>query len=74
MSDVFDDASVIEQAHREQAIARQRAQAQGPDVRNVDCADCGDTIDPARRAAVRNCRRCIDCERTHAARLKYLQR
>ena len=74
MSDIFDQASDIEEADRQQALARQRAHNTGPDLRNVHCNDCGEPIDPARRAAVRNCRRCIACERQEASRHKFTRR
>jgi len=63
VSDIFDHASTIEEMQRQHAIDRQRAYSKGPDVRLEQCIDCGETIDPQRRRAVRNCRRCIECEK-----------
>lgn len=73
MTDIYDQASAIEQMQRQHAIDRQRAHAAGPDFRYEHCMDCLDAIDPARRKAVRNCRRCISCE-TAAEALQKLTR
>jgi RNA polymerase-binding transcription factor DksA len=73
VTDVYDQATATEELFRDHALARQRAKSGGPDVRNVACADCGGVIDPARRATVRNCRRCIDCERKNDIKLKLLK-
>lgn len=73
MTDIYDQASAIEQMQRQHAIDKQRANTAGPDLRYEHCMDCGDDIDPARRKAVRNCRRCIACE-TAAEALQKLTR
>ena len=71
MTDLYDRASAHEEQERQRAIAHQRAQGQGPDISNlhcIDCIDCTEPIAPERRAAVRNCRRCIDCQKIAEAR------
>lgn len=72
MTDIYDQASAIEEMQRQHALDKQRAQNEGPDTRYTHCTDCGDVIPFARRKAVRNCRRCIDCEKVVEATEKAL--
>lgn len=62
MTDIYDRASDLELAERERHIAAQRALATVPAVHYSHCMDCGEEIEQARYRAVRNCRRCADCE------------
>jgi phage/conjugal plasmid C-4 type zinc finger TraR family protein len=73
VTDIYDQASVIEELHRQHALDRQRAQSNGPDTRYLDCMDCGESIPLQRRKAVRNCCRCIDCEKAAEARKKLMR-
>lgn len=57
---MFDEASQLEMAEREAAIAKAREAVVG--VGRSNCEDCGDSIPAARRLAMPSCRRCIDCE------------
>lgn len=62
MSCPFDEATAVEEFFRELALARQREKTAGPLPTSTVCKGCGDEIDPARRAAVPQCVRCINCE------------
>lgn len=70
MTDFYDRASALEEQQRQWAIDRQRTHSAGSDIGAVDCTDCGDAIDPARRIAVPGCCRCIDCQTAADSRYK----
>jgi phage/conjugal plasmid C-4 type zinc finger TraR family protein len=61
MTDQFDQASDTEQAARDRAITAVRDQANPIHPGQPDCADCGQPIPPARRAAAPGALRCIHC-------------
>lgn len=59
-SDIIDAACACETAERERAIVMARSWLHLPG--RDDCADCGEAIAPARRAALPSARRCILCQ------------
>lgn len=59
-ADIIDAACECETAERERAIAAARSRLTGPG--RADCADCGEPISPARRAALPSARRCTGCQ------------
>lgn len=62
MTDVFDRATEIEEAQREDAIAEQRRRTgHGPAAHA--CEDCGESIPESRRQVAPGATRCIDCQR-----------
>lgn len=52
------EAAVANQSARAIGDIRNRLSAQGSD----DCVDCGDEIEPKRRAALPSAVRCVDCQ------------
>lgn len=58
--DDVDQASALEIAQRERAIAAVRAKLKGDG--SDDCADCGEPIPAGRRQAVPSATRCIACQ------------
>lgn len=66
MTDVFDNASELEEQDRQRALAEQsrRAGLTGKTVADSAefCEDCGDDIPLNRRKAVPGCQRCIACQ------------
>jgi len=76
VTDVFDQASDIEQLLRDQAIARQRRESEerersrqgGAASLRSECADCGDPIPERRRQAIPGCSCCTECEQAREAR------
>lgn len=64
--DVFDRASVVEEATREAAIAAHLAQArQLVGVSAAHCEDCGTVIPEARRLALPGVLLRVDCKSVH---------
>lgn len=61
MTDVIDAAQKTEELWRGQAMARSRQLQTSPGKR--DCVDCGEQIEPERRAANPSAFRCIECQR-----------
>ena len=59
MSDISDDASVLEQRLRDAALAAQAAKRRTGESAE-DCVDCGERIPEARRRAVVT-DRCCNC-------------
>lgn len=66
MTDVFDRASEVEEAQREDALAAQRRRAGLADKTvadsAVDCQLCGDSIPELRRQAVPGVQMCVECQ------------
>jgi phage/conjugal plasmid C-4 type zinc finger TraR family protein len=64
MADLYDQAADVEQFQRDTALAAQRRthNAQSDGAGSDECVNCGDTIPAARRAAVPNAARCVDCQ------------
>lgn len=60
MADDLDRAQRLSERHREAGLARVRSRldVQGPD----ECEDCGELIEPRRRAALPSATRCISCQ------------
>lgn len=61
MADIIDDAQVIEQGFRDQAVAKARTALTYPKNVTGLCQSCGDIIDPRRLAVLPGARECIDC-------------
>jgi RNA polymerase-binding transcription factor DksA len=76
MSDIAEMAERIEAQHRADAIERQRRASAGTatDMRYTHCTDCAAEIPAARRQAVRNCRRCIECEQAADLQARMVRR
>ena len=66
MADIYDRAQQRDAENLADALAehqRRAGQVAGPGLSH--CADCGDEIHAARRAAMPTARRCIDCQSAH---------
>lgn len=61
MDDV-DRAQEREQLDRDLALNALRRRPVPPTYAGNECVDCGDTIDPRRRAAVPTATRCAECQ------------
>jgi len=59
-SDIFDEATVREEEHRERALAAARARVSGQGAE--DCEDCDEQIPLQRRLAAPWATRCVDCQ------------
>ncbi|HCJ7368293.1 TPA: TraR/DksA family transcriptional regulator [Enterobacter hormaechei subsp. xiangfangensis] len=59
-SEIIDQASVLEEMMREQAIAAHRLNHNT--VSATHCSDCGEDIPEPRRAAVPGCHTCAECQ------------
>jgi phage/conjugal plasmid C-4 type zinc finger TraR family protein len=63
MTDVADDAQLIEEAERQASIERVLACEPEPRAEgDTACKGCGDEIDPERREALPGARRCLQCQ------------
>lgn len=65
MTDQFDRAQALEALVRDEALITARAAAQPHGAALSHCADCGDEIPAARRAAAPGCTRCVVCQSLH---------
>ena len=81
MADFADEASYIEERHREYALAAQAAARSGAvhhaiagashdPVRPRDCDDCGDWIDQARLRVLPTAARCTACQAASERRMR----
>lgn len=63
MSDWIDRATAAGEQYQEDALDehRRRRAAQSRESRTL-CEECGDEIPEKRRAAIRGCKRCLDCQ------------
>ena len=61
MADIADRAARLEDEQRADALAR-FAQRNALRAAATHCGECGERIPKARRAAVKNCNTCIDCQ------------
>lgn len=61
--DIIDEAAAVIEADRTEAVRRVQAALIGAGA--ADCIDCGEDIDPARRAALPSAERCILCQTRH---------
>ncbi|HEG2198201.1 TraR/DksA family transcriptional regulator [Enterobacter kobei] len=59
-AEIIDQASALEEMMREQAIAAHRIDHNA--VSAEHCAECGEDIPAARRAAVPGCQTCAECQ------------
>lgn len=78
-SDIYDQATDLEEKDREGAIEAELARlasvkAQTPLVSAETCVRCDEPIPPKRRKASPGCQLCIDCARRKDARQKLLRR
>ncbi|KIO49610.1 TraR/DksA C4-type zinc finger protein [Nitrosospira sp. NpAV] len=70
--DFYDRAQALEQAERENILARQRAGAKARDKPSLThCEDCGLKIPKARRLTGRGITRCIGCQQAHEYQNKH---
>jgi phage/conjugal plasmid C-4 type zinc finger TraR family protein len=68
MSDVCDQAQRLEEGERDAAIAG-IVRAAGRETNPFRwCLDCGDDIDPERRAALPSALRCLECQEARERR------
>lgn len=79
MTDVYDQASAVEQLERDGLLARQRADAAARErLRQQgtapDCHDCGEPIPAARQKAAPGCTQCLACKQMDEARRKLASR
>ena len=58
--DIVDAAQEIEQRRIDNIIANHKAKKQL--ISRHFCDDCGNVIPEARRAVIRGCSRCVDCQ------------
>lgn len=64
--DVFDRATVVEEAHREAAIAAHLAQAKRPNQTSAShCEDCSVEIPEQRRLILPGVMLCVECQSIH---------
>lgn len=64
MSDLVDDAQVLEEAERDDALARIRRRVTHGDWRDLsaaECVECSEPIPDQRREAVPGVQTCVDC-------------
>ncbi len=64
MTDIYDRATDLEEAERDRALAEVRGRVQHGDwqvLSAVECAECGEFIDLARRKALPGVQLCIEC-------------
>ena len=60
MTDPLDQAEALSRAERDAGVARLTAALQ--EAGSLECADCGDAIAPARKAAAPWATRCVGCK------------
>lgn len=63
MTDIFDEATRLEEMERACSIERQRSRSAPAGPSRRTCLDCTEEIEDERREAVPGCTRCIECER-----------
>ncbi len=67
MTDIFEQASDLEQRQREDALAMQAArQPIGASLSH--CQDCGEPISDKRRLCAPGCTRCVNCQNEYEKR------
>lgn len=62
MTDIADEAQLVEEAERDHAVAVIRRRAARPAEIRLDCAACGDPIEPDRLKANPSAKRCLRCQ------------
>lgn len=66
MTDIFDRATEVEEATREDALDRQRRRSglsgKTADDSAIVCSECEEPIPDARRQAVPGVQTCVDCQ------------
>ncbi len=71
MTDIFDQASRIEQLQRDLAIAKHR---QPKTASAIYCDDCGEPIPELRRQTIVGCSRCVSCQQIAEIKAKGYRR
>lgn len=64
MPDIIDDAQVVVEEGLQRELRRVRKELSGGGAARV-CECCGEKIPAARRKALPNCRRCVECQQLH---------
>lgn len=59
MADIIDNASTLEDLHREAALSMHRLNHSA--VSATHCEECGDQLSDERRKAYPGCTMCVDC-------------
>lgn len=62
MSQLNDQATELEELHRQAALMNQTNRAKMPKESAYECQECGEPIPEARRQAIIGCCCCIDCQ------------
>ena len=60
MADIIDNASTLEDLHREAALSMHRLNHSA--VSATHCEECGDQLSDERRKAYPGCTMCVDCQ------------
>ncbi|EMX0766967.1 TraR/DksA family transcriptional regulator [Citrobacter freundii] len=60
MADIIDNASTLEDLHREAALSMHRLNWSA--VSATHCVECGDKLLDARRKAYPGCTMCVECQ------------
>lgn len=68
MADIIDNASTLEDLHREAALSMHRLNHSA--VSATHCEECGDKLLDARRKAYPGCTMCVDCQSNMELRKK----
>lgn len=66
--DIIDNASELEELHRNAALSRTRMQSQSTSA--THCRECEETLPEARRIAIPGCQLCASCKRIEELRGK----
>ena len=66
--DIIDNASELEELHRNAALSRARLNAHATSA--THCQTCGDELPEARRKAIPGCQLCASCKRIEELRGK----
>jgi phage/conjugal plasmid C-4 type zinc finger TraR family protein len=68
MADIIDNASALEDFHRDAALSMHRIDHSA--VSAERCVDCDDVIPDKRRVNVPGCTRCASCQQDEELRMK----
>ncbi len=74
MSDVIDQAEVLESFYRSRSIEAARKPLQATPADQAECADCGEDIEAERRAALPAVRTCVFCQEARERRAREYRR
>lgn len=68
MADIIDNASTLEDLHREAALSMHRLNHSA--VSETHCEECGEELPEARRKAYPGCTMCVECQSNMELRKK----